>query len=236
MNESSSSHRVAGADAARVGTRKGWAVVVLTDGRLEKVEFVRDLRSSLESTGLVAVDIPIGLPGDSGIPVDDRGRRPADSEARSRLGPRRNSVFWAPPRAALEQPNYAAALRLFPSLSSQAYHLGERILEVAAIVEQGVPLIEYHPELSFRALCPRPLDHPKKSWNGQEERKRILEDAGIELPALLNGDAGLMAVDDILDAAIGAISAQEVAAGRGFAVGGNEGTSRQDRGVIWCPR
>ena len=42
--------------------------------------------------GALAIDIPIGIP--------EAGARPADREARALLGPRRNSVFPAPVRAA----------------------------------------------------------------------------------------------------------------------------------------
>jgi predicted RNase H-like nuclease len=235
MNVKSPTNRVAGADAARIGERRGWAVVVLAGERLEKVRFVSDLRPFVESTRLVAVDIPIGLPGDDGISSDRQGRRLADVEAYGLVGARRNSVFWAPPRTALIQPTYAEARRRFPSLSSQAYHLGARILEVDALVARGAPFIEYHPEVSFRALGGQPLDFAKKTWNGQEERRRILQDAGVALPASLNGEARRLAVDDVFDAAVGAVTAREVAARRGFAVGGSEGTGWQDRGVIWRP-
>lgn len=234
MNLPSPRSRVAGADAARIDKLKGWAVVLLEDGR-PTVEFFLDLQPLVASTQLVAVDIPIGLPGDGGIALDDLGRRHADGEARDLVASRRDSVFWAPPRAALDQPNYAEARRLIPSLSSQAYHLGPRILEVAALVEYGAPVVEFHPELSFRALNRRTLDYPKKSWNGQQERRRILKDAGLELPAKLDGDAGLLAVDDVFDAAVGAVTAKEVATAQGLAIGRNENTGWKDRGVIWCP-
>jgi predicted RNase H-like nuclease len=50
---------------------------------------------------LITIDIPIGLP--------DTGSRAADHAARVAVGPRWQSVFLTPIRAALEAPTYAEA-------------------------------------------------------------------------------------------------------------------------------
>ncbi|NDL56634.1 DUF429 domain-containing protein [Phytoactinopolyspora sp. XMNu-373] len=43
-------------------------------------------------------------------------------------------------------------------------------------------MIEVHPELCFATLAGHPLTHPKRSWAGAEERRRLLVSAGIHVP------------------------------------------------------
>ncbi|MBM3471322.1 MAG: DUF429 domain-containing protein [Armatimonadetes bacterium] len=122
------------------------------------------------TAAVIAVDIPIGL-----LP---RGRRRADEEARRILGPRRNSVFFVPPRPALEAPTFEV----------------DRLASDRRIV--GV-----HPEVSFCALNQgTPLPHRKNSWNGLMMRLELLRNAGLELPPAIDGldDAQ---PDDVVDAA-----------------------------------
>jgi predicted RNase H-like nuclease len=57
------------------------------------------------------------------------------------------------------------------------------------------------------------MDHPKKSWNGQNDRRRALAAAGVRVPDRLAW-AGAVPVDDLLDAAAVAWCA------RGHALGG----------------
>ena len=154
-----------------------------------------ELREALAGAAAVGVDIPIGLPRE--------GVRRADVAARAFVGPRRSSVFPAPPRAALTAATYAEARAILPSLSAQSFALARKILEVDACLDDRV--FEVHPEVSFAALAGRQLVHPKRSWNGQMERRRLLAGAGIELPDDLAG--GMAAADDVLDAAIVAWSA-----------------------------
>ena len=66
-------------------------------------------------------------------------------------------------------------------------------------------IIEVHPELSFRELAGAPLEYSKKTYNGVMMRLRLLERAGIEIPAEL-GSVGGVALDDVLDAAVAAWS------------------------------
>ncbi|GAA1817197.1 hypothetical protein GCM10009835_41460 [Planosporangium flavigriseum] len=51
------------------------------------------------------------------------------------------------------------------------------------------PLYEVHPEVSFQAMAGKALPHPKHTWAGGSLRRRLLADAGIDLPGDL-GDAG----------------------------------------------
>jgi len=160
------------------------------------------LLGALTDAAAIGVDIPIGLPSESG--------RDADRAARAFVGPRRNSVFPTASRAALDAPTYAEGRAIMPSLSAQSFALGKKILEVDSCLEDRV--FEVHPEVSFAALAGgQHLLHSKKSWNGQMERRRLLATAGIELPDEM--EVGPAAADDVLDAAVAAWSAARKARG-----------------------
>lgn len=58
------------------------------------------------------------------------------------------------------------------------------------------------------------MAYPKKSWNGQMERRFLLASEGIVLPDQLVGASGEIPVDDVLDAAAMAWTARRVAEGR----------------------
>src|SRR3990167_4854951 len=77
------------------GTKRGWlAVIEYTPGKINLSE-VSDFRQLLSNTntGIVVVDVPIGLA--------DSGQRGADAEARKLLGRRACCVFSAPVRPVL---------------------------------------------------------------------------------------------------------------------------------------
>jgi predicted RNase H-like nuclease len=203
---------VAGVD----GWKNGWVAVLLGDGDPEVRSFP-DFASSalgLRAVSIIVVDIPIGLP--------EGPARLADSAARRVLGSRASSVFSTPPRIAIEQETFAAALvavrqGLGVGISAQAYALRGKILEVEAVAVLDERVFEGHPEVSFCALAGgRPVPFAKKSWNGQMWRRRLLVDAGITIPDALPGKAGEVAVDDVLDAAAMAWTARRVADGLGI--------------------
>jgi predicted RNase H-like nuclease len=188
-----------GADAAR----GGWIAVALVDGRFVDAAFERRFPALLErftDAELFGVDVPIGLP-DPGV------RRRADLDARAVVGPRRSSVFFTPSRAALECPTYGAARMVAPDTSAQAWALRTAILDVDRVRDPRIR--EVHPEVSFAVLAGEPLAFAKRTWNGQHQRRRLLADAGIEIPPRL--DAGLVAADDVLDAAVVAWTATRIA-------------------------
>lgn len=196
------------------GCRKGWVVVLLHDGTFQDAltySTLAQLVASHPEVAVFAVDIPIGLPS--------HGRRKADVEARRFVGPRNPSVFYTPPREVLEAETYdqartLARTRFGLGVSSQVHRgLRRRILEADETVRGGAPLIEAHPEVSFRALAGEPVQHPKRTWNGQMQRLRLLEAAGIHLPDDL-GRAGEVAADDVLDAAAAAWTAHRYTLGR----------------------
>ncbi len=198
----------AGVDACK----GGWVAVVLGAEGFHRAVVASGfelLVAALDDVSVIAVDIPIGLP--------EAQPRAADAAARAFVGPRRSSVFTTPPRVVLQAPNYQAARtvarRQFTrGISAQSYSLAPKILEVGEIADRDDRLVEVHPEVSFRAMAVDPLDHPKKTWNGQMARRLLLEGEGISIPIDL-GVAGAVAPDDVLDAAAAAWSGRRKAHG-----------------------
>lgn len=221
---------IAGADACRISKTAGWAVVELRADSPIEIRFEQDLAVyfSRWNPDVLGVDIPIGLPA--------RGeRRPADEEAKALLGPRASTVFYAPPREVLAQPTYSEA-RSIESLSAQSYALKSKIFEVETLAQQhGRQVIEAHPEVSFTALSGRPLAR-KRSWNGLHDRIATLRRAGIEVPTRLSGSAGKIPPDDVLDAAVVALTAYHAANGTGRVLPREVHVEDlAQRGLIWMP-
>ncbi len=165
---------------------------------------------------VVGIDIPIGLP--------DASERAADGLAYVFVGPRRQSVFKVPVRAALEAPDHDTAKRLNleavgQSVSAQAYGLRRRILEVDGWLRgtptgpDRPPVYEVHPEVSFAGLAGETLGSGKRTWAGSEQRRMLLAREGIFLAGTLGGAGELAAVDDVLDAAAVTWTAARLATG-----------------------
>ncbi|HYY32337.1 MAG TPA: DUF429 domain-containing protein [Gaiellaceae bacterium] len=211
--------RVAGVDMAG----GGWAVVVLEGDELEDAFRCQSFAEALlVDAEVVGVDIPIGIP--------DSSQRPADVAARRFVGSRASSVFPTPIRRVLEAATYADARAVAVeltgrSVSAQSYALRHRILEVDEHAHRDERVIEVHPEVSFSELARRPL-LPKKRTDGQAERRALLEEAGIELPAWVPR----IAEPDLLDATVAAWSAGRYA--RGEALPLPEGHAERI-GAIW---
>jgi predicted RNase H-like nuclease len=205
LSEQPRAVRVAGVDLAR-----GALAVVVLEGSRVVDAFRCDTfaEALLVDAEVVAVDVPIGIP--------ESGVRPADEAARRFVGARASSVFTTPLRRVLEAPTYADARRLATeltgkSISAQSYALGRRILEVDQYARDDERVIEVHPEVSFRELAHRPL-RSKHRLEGLVERRGLLEEAGLDVPA----SAPRMAEPDLLDATIAAWSAQRYARGEGL--------------------
>ncbi len=194
------------------GWKGGWVAVVLEDGRYVASGSAAQLKgllgcfSPLEAVG---VDMPIGFP--------TAEARRADIDARAFVGERRSSVFPMLPRAVYETETYDKGSQIARELwgrgiSRQSYALKAKILEVDALVATDNRLSETHPEVCFAAMAGETLRWPKKSWNGQLLRRRLLAENGIVLPEDL-GEAGATPVDDVLDAAACAWSADRIRQG-----------------------
>ncbi|MFZ2015086.1 MAG: DUF429 domain-containing protein [Nocardioides sp.] len=204
------------------GCRAGW-VGALLEGTTYHVlaaagiaALVTEARRREPTLGIVAVDIPIGLP-------DDRPRL-TDRLARTRLpAGRKSSVFPTPARAAVAhttQPEASAANReaLGVGLSIQAFHLVPKILDVDAFVRgrPGVSVLEVHPEVSFAEIDPACVVRSKATAEGRADRGAALRGAGLEPPSYRSGEG--YAADDLLDACAVAWTAQRYAAGAAYSL------------------
>jgi len=187
------------------GCKAGWIAIEIDDSGFVGAHLASTI-ADVTVADVVAIDIPIGLTD---------GPRQADIAARSRAS-RSSSVFSTPRRELLEAATYAearaiAARRGGPSLSSQAYRLGPKILEVDAwLVSAGCRVAEVHPEVSFVQMNGgHKLAWSKKSWNGMRERASLLRTEGVVVPDDL-GAAGAAGIDDVLDAAAAAWTARRI--------------------------
>jgi predicted RNase H-like nuclease len=187
--------RVAGLD----GTKGGWVAVVLDDGVFVGDHLIRPVESAFDELAdaeVLAIDVPIGF-----------GPRQADVAARRFLTRATSTVFTTPTRELLEMP-FGPGL----GISAQAHALGPRILHVTRLAESDSRLYEVHPEVSFRAMNrARPLRYRKRWGGGVVERLELLRRHGIALTEL--GESASVPVDDALDAAAAAWSAQRIATG-----------------------
>ena len=187
--------RVAGVD----GTKNGWVAVVLEDGRFAEDHVISPIESSfneLHDAEVVAIDVPIGF-----------GPRAADAEARKFLAGAASTVFSTPSREVLER-RYGPGL----GISAQAHALGPRIRHVTNLAPIDDRIREVHPEVSFRAMNDgRPLSYRKKSAGGALERVALLQHHGIHMDEL--GETATAPLDDVLDAAAAAWSAERIALG-----------------------
>ena len=194
--------------------KRGWVALALRENRAPSAHFVSNiacLSEFIPDAGVIAIDIPIGLP--------ERGHRQADKAAKALLGQRRNSVFMTPVRAALEAPTHGAATAIATELtgigiSQQAYALRSKILEVEEwLLRARCPVYEVHPEVSFTAMIGRPARAPKKSWQGMVERRDALIEQGIALDGIDPEVGAVVGVDDMIDAAAAAWRAARLLAG-----------------------
>lgn len=204
---------VAGVDS----TKRGWIAVVLENGRVSEVRLLQGSDTTFSELGaatVVAIDMPIGF-----------GPRAADTLARERVGG--SSVFAIP-----EEEKFAEPFGPGRGISAQAHALGTRIRHVTEVAASDRRFREVHPEVCFWAMNgERRLVYRKKSAGGALERMALLERAGIEIATKLLDDAARAPLDDVLDAAACAWTAQRIAANEAEslppgAVGGQSG-------VIW---
>src|ERR1035437_1885119 len=118
--------RVLGIDACR----RGWVGIELRDGRFADADADSSLAMLIDrhpEVAVIAVDMPIDLPG--------REARDCDVQAKHRLGARARSVLFVPPIAVLEEDSYEKANDLSRELTGrgvtqQAYALRAGVKEV----------------------------------------------------------------------------------------------------------
>lgn len=206
------------------GCRSGWLVCRYESKRRHASFTVcsnfGEILNNYRDAECVAVDIPIGLRA-------DRHPRRCDVEARRLLAPlRTSSVFPAPPRCLLGEANYAAACErsreLFgKGISKQSHAIYPKIAEVDELMTPEIQkrVVEVHPEVCFWGVDNRAMSHGKKTPEGYEERRRLLEVAlGHKFPQrALWRSAGISTSaepDDLLDAAVAALTAFRATLGK----------------------
>ncbi|MBO0845513.1 MAG: DUF429 domain-containing protein [Nocardioides sp.] len=208
------------------GCRAGW-VGALLSGTTYDVRVAADIRTLVDEAlhrepglGVVAIDIPIGLP-------DDRPRL-ADRLARARLPlGRKSSVFPTPSRAAVaagawpRHTTHRAVSRanraaLGVGLSIQSFQLIPKILDVDAYVRIGPPVtvLEVHPEVTLAEIDPTCVVPSKAGPVGRSARRRALRSTGLEIPPYVSGQG--FASDDLLDACAVAWTAARYVAGTAY--------------------
>jgi len=165
------------------GCNSGWIAVALNNGRFAGAAMYESFASLVHEADdafTVGVDIPIGLLAE--------GQRYCDGMVKELLGPRRNSLFLAPPRAAIEAETYDMADALTRNLMGkglpkQAYNLRDKVLEVDSVVRHQIQLRKnMTPYFTSRQLMMR--KEPKSALRKyariiepDEDRKKRLEKA-----------------------------------------------------------
>ena len=170
--------------------------MVATDDRIEVVTHITEVLTHVD--GVLAIDMPIGLP--------EAGSRVCDREARRQVGARRSSVFPAPSRSALSATTFAETT----GLSIQSWNLVPKIREVDDAWQPR--MVEAFPELVFTVLAGAPMTHNKRSPDGHAERLGTL---GLTVAPRVPGAAP----HDVLDAIACLRAAHRYAAGTALSLG-----------------
>jgi predicted RNase H-like nuclease len=165
------------------------------------------------------IDIPIGLL--------DCDPRPCDLAARKMIGPRRSSVFPAPPRSVLGAHTYEDACARSiaacgKSISRQGFGIVAKTESVDRIMtpaRQDV-LFEVHPEVSFTVMAGRPMAHYKATAAGRAERLAVLRGEFPDLDQHISTRLPGTNPNDILDAFATAWSARRRLRGVHVQLGG----------------
>jgi predicted RNase H-like nuclease len=220
------------------GCQEGWVGVTLDDEGcyhgIATAPILHDLLRSFPDTTVAGVDMPLHL--------TNAATRPADTAARKLLGAQRGrSVFPAPPKFVISpdwidrdpgEVSDESRRRHSCGIPRQSLVLRAKIQEINQAFNDGFPVIEVHPELSFATMnADAPLAFRKKSWGGMRERLALLRDAGIHLPDTLPDAVARLASDDVIDAAAAAWSAHRHARGEATPLPNAPATLRSP--VIW---
>jgi predicted RNase H-like nuclease len=202
------------------GCKGGWIYACIGGNEVQfgTVKKLIDLVEKAPAKSRIFVDIPIGLHDSSG-----EGRK-CDVEGRRLLRPyRTSSVFNAPIRKILDEPNYEAAngssKRLSgKGLTQQTFNIIPKIREVDHLMASSGKarelVREVHPEVCFYGLAGgRPMEYSKKTKEGFQSRLNILVGyqpgvEGIIERALSHYPRSVVAADDILDALVCAVTAR----------------------------
>ena len=212
------------------GCRAGWlAIAAAAEGPDVNVQLHEDAAALVAAKGwqLMAIDIPIGLP--------EQGSRACDQEARRLLGARRSSVFPAPIRAVLAAGSHEEACKISRQLqgkgiSCQSFNILAKIRSIDELLQIDKALAqriqEVHPELIFQQWNGgRPMEHGKKTAQGQQERLQLVETEFPGAWALIRSlyRRSAVADDDILDALAALHTARRLQRGEALQLPAQEG-------------
>jgi predicted RNase H-like nuclease len=121
-------------------------------------------------------------------------------------------------------------------LSAQAWNIVPKIREADALLTPDLQerVREGHPEVAFARLGGGPMAHRKKTAQGRTDRLGVLTGRGLDGAALLRAvreahPKRAVADDDVIDAAVLALSAQDALAGRAWRLGDG---ARDARGLL----
>lgn len=169
------------------GCRNGWIAAILDNGnlRIERYETVLDIMREFPTADAYLIDMAIGLPEC----IEESEKRP-DKAAREELGKHGSTVFPIPCRQAVmvDSNDLQAVAKmkelncsvLRNSLSAQSINIIPKIRELDEFLddhrEYKNVLCESHPELCFTRLNGKALMMNRKTAEGLEERRSILEE------------------------------------------------------------
>ncbi len=237
MNTTSTDAWLAGAD----GCPAGWVVAFVRPATgavaVRIVPHVREILAAPERPAILAIDMPIGLPGRAGP-----GGRAPERAVRPLLGARQSSVFSVPARAAvyaetsplsglaaiIAAHRRACAIARANSepprgVAIQAFMIFPEIRELDATLRAEPSLagrvFEAHPEVAFWQLNgERALDLPKKVKSrpyppGLALRRELLVSAGLPAEAVNAAPPKGAGADDLIDAFACAAVARRLFAG-----------------------
>jgi len=201
------------------GCRPGWFFVGLDEN--DKYSFgviseISEIKNEINKAEQVLIDIPIGLR------EIDKKERLCDLEARALLDNRRSSVFPPPSRLALNQNDYHKASTVNfectgRRLSKQSFAISEKIKEVDDFLFNNNlrnKIREMHPEVCFWALKgKKAMAYNKKKPEGIRERTLLLKQFYNNTERLIDEAKAKflrkdLAVDDVVDAIVGAVTAK----------------------------
>ena len=211
------------------GCRQGWLVAFVrpagAEVRIRIEPRFADILTAPERPAIVAVDMPIGLPGRAGP-----GGRGPENTVRPLLGQRQSSVFSVPSRSAIAATDYRQACRVALEtsdpprmVSKQLFMIAPKIREVDAVLRADAGatarVFEVHPEVAFWHLNgERPLAEPKKVKSrpcepGLALRRALLVSAGIPATVAVATPPPGAAADDLVDALACATVARRIHGG-----------------------
>jgi predicted RNase H-like nuclease len=147
------------------------------------------------SYSIIALQAPVGY-----LDIRAIGGRTCDQEARSMLGPKRGSAIQsAPVRSEANELEFVDE-----HLDAVSKTLLPRFREVAAEIApfRQRSVYEVHSELSFYELNGGiPMEHPKHTDAGREERRRLLEAKLPGVERILEAELPGASTSHLLDAA-----------------------------------